>query len=333
MRILVTGGGGFLGLAVVRELLARGHAPCSASRDSHAALDALGVESVRVDLGAEDAGATLRELRPFDAVIHTAAKAGVWGPAEEYERANVVGTRNLLQACLERGVTRLVHTSSPSVCFDGKDHLRAGNDLPYGERFLAAYPRTKAAAEKLVLKANGRSGLATCALRPHLLIGPGDPHLVPRLLERARARRLAIVGRGDNEVSLTYVDNAAAAHVDALEALDSPAARHAGRPYFLGQREPVRLWDWIDELLAALDLPRARRRIPYPVAFAAGGACELLWNALRLSGEPPMTRFVAAQLAASHSYDVGPAERDFGYRERVPLAEGTARVVEAFRSL
>src|SRR5207237_4860169 len=139
------------------------------------------------------------------------------------------------------GVPRLVFTSSPSVCFDGRDHVNASNDLPYAKRFLAAYPETKARAEKLVLAANGARGLATVALRPHLVFGPGDPHLIPRLLDRARRGRLLAVGDRKNRISLTYVDNAAHAHVDACDRLE-PGAAHAGRAYFIAQTEPVRLW-------------------------------------------------------------------------------------------
>jgi nucleoside-diphosphate-sugar epimerase len=217
------------------------------------------------------------------------------------------------------------------VCFDGRDHRMAGNDLPLATRFLCAYPATKAAAERLVRGAND-ARLATCVLRPHLIFGPGDPHLVPRLLERARAGRLAVVGRGDNEVSLTYVDNAAAAHLDAALAL-APGAAHAGRAYFLAQAEPVRMWTWIGAVLAGAGLPPPRRRVPAGVAYAAGAACEVAWRVLRRAGEPPMTRFVARQLATTHTYDLGPAERDFGYRERVPLAAATARTIAALAAV
>ena len=167
----------------------------------------------------------------------------------------------MLEACLKHRVKRLVYTSSPSVCFDGKDHRNAANTLPYPKRYLSAYPETKAIAERLVLRASGKGRLTTCVLRPHLIFGPRDPHLIPRLLERGRRKKLAIVGSGDNEVSLTFVENAAAAHVDALEALE-PDANHAGRAYFLGQKQPVRLWDWIGELFRRMDVPPLTRRVP-----------------------------------------------------------------------
>lgn len=324
MRVLVTGGGGFVGGAIVRELLARGYEVSSMSRGAIPELAALGVHCVRANLG--DAAAVQRALAGHELVFHCAAKAGIWGSAAELQRTNVDGTRHVLDACRAHGVRRLVFTSSPSVCFDGRDHVRASNDLPRAQRFLAPYPRTKAAAEALVLAANGAHGLATVALRPHLVFGPGDPHLLPRLVERARRGKLAIVGRGDNEVSLTYVENAALAHVVAAEAL-SLDAPHAGRAYFLGNREPVALWPWIDALLARLSIPPVRRRVPFALAYSAGATLELAWRALHLAGEPPMTRFLAAQLASSHSYDLAPAERDFGYVERVPMDEAVARSV------
>lgn len=324
MKVLVTGGAGFLGRAVVESLRERGHEVASASRAPHPELDAVGVATVSVDVADEEAVAAAVEGR--DAVVHVAARTGVWGPREDFFRTNVDGTRNVLSACLRHDVRRLVYTSSPSVCFDGRSHVRALNDLSYPKRFLCAYAETKAIAERLVLAANGRGQLSTCALRPHLIFGPGDPHLVPRLLERGRRGRLAVVGPGTNEVSLTYVDNAAAAHADALGTLE-PGAAHAGNAYFIGQSEPVRLWEWIAALFERVGVPPVTRRVPKRVAYAGGALLELLWNALSLSGEPPMTRFVALQLAASHSYDLAPAIRDFGYRERVGTGEATDRLV------
>ncbi|MDP6538488.1 MAG: NAD-dependent epimerase/dehydratase family protein [Planctomycetota bacterium] len=329
MRVLVTGGGGFVGGAVIEELAARGHEPTSLSRGAYPDLARKGVACVQADLA--DADALRAALRGQDAVVHCAARAGVWGPRAEYWRTNVEGTRNLLAACVAAGVERLVHTSSPSVCFDGRDHLGAGNDLPPARRFLAHYPASKAAAERGVLAAAERGELLACVLRPHLVFGPGDPHLLPRLVERARSGRLAIVGDGENEVSVTFVENAAVAHVDALERL-APGAAHVGRAYFVGQREPVRLWDWIADLLGRLGVAPPRRRLSAATARALGSACEWTWRGLRLAGEPPMTRFVAAQLATSHSYDLEPLERDVGYRERVGMDEGLERTIAWLRA-
>jgi nucleoside-diphosphate-sugar epimerase len=332
VKALVTGGKGFVGRAVAEALLAEGADVRVASR-SAAEGDLAGAESVAMDLTRPED--VRRAVEGCDTVFHVAAMTGVWGPRRHYFAANVEGTRNVLAAALESGVRRLVYTSSPSVCFDGKDHSHAGNDLPYAERFLCAYPESKAVAEREVLAANGREGagggvLSTCALRPHLVVGPGDPHLVPRLVDRARAGRLPVVGDGENEVSVTDVENAARAHVLAAREL-GPGSPQAGKAYFVAQSEPVRLWPWLAELFRALDVPEPTRSVSRGTAYAAGAVCEGLWRALPLPGEPPMTRFVALQLSSTHSYDLGPAREDFGYEERISMPETTERIVASFR--
>ena len=314
MRTLVTGGGGFLGSHVVQELLQRGHEVRSVSRSRYDSLEKLGVQSWQADLA--DGGTALAEaLQGVQCVVHCAAKAGVSGSRASYLRINFEGTQRLLEASQKAGVERFVHTSSPSVCFDGTDHVNAGNDLPLATRFLSPYPESKALAEKAVLQAHDPSAMQTTALRPHLIFGPGDPHLVPRLVARAKAGKLVQVGPGKNEVSLTYIENAAWSHVLAAEALhgDCPAG---GQAYFVGQEEPVQLWAWIDGLLAGLDLPPVKKRMPAKVAYALGAACETAFRLLGRQGDPPMTRFLAAQLATSHSYDLEPLRKDLGYMER-----------------
>ena len=323
MRVLVTGGGGFLGRYVVEACLAHGHAVSAFGRSAYPELEALGVRCFSADLA--DAAAVSSAVAGHDAVIHAAAKTGIVGRRADFWRANVEGTRNVLAACREHGVKRLVHTGSPSTTFDGRDQRRVAGDLPHARRFLAAYPESKAASERLVLEANGKE-LATCVLRPHLMIGPRDPHLVPRLLQRGRARELVIIGDGTNEVSLTWAADAAAAHVAALEAL-GPTARHAGKAYFIAQRDPVKLWEWINALFARLAILPVSRHVPLRTAYAIGWALEQAWRVLPLRGEPELTRFLALELARSHSYDPTPAERDFGWRESLSMAEATERLV------
>ncbi|MCP3914242.1 MAG: NAD-dependent epimerase/dehydratase family protein [bacterium] len=325
-RAVVTGGGGFVGGAIVRELLASGTEVVSIARGAYPELEALGARTVRGDLA--QPGTWTDAFAGCDVVFHVAAKAGFWGPREAYWSANVDGTRHVLDAARSHGVERLVFTSSPSVCFDGTDHIDAGPDLPYPESYLAAYPESKAHAETLVLRANGAE-LATCSLRPHLVFGPGDPHIVPRLIERARGGKLRVVGDGRNEVSITYVGNAAHAHVQAAHAL-APGAAHAGRAYFIANEGPVLLWDWIGALLGRLGIEPPGHRVSHAAARRIGRACEALWRTLPLPGEPPMTRFVAGQLATSHSYDLSPARRDFGYEELVGMDEATERTVAWF---
>jgi 2-alkyl-3-oxoalkanoate reductase len=327
LNALVTGGGGFLGRSLVDQLLLAGETVTVVGRSEYPDLLARGVRCVRADVA--DGDAMLEAARGQDVVFHAAGKAGYWGRPEDFARVNVRGSESVIQACRERSVPRLVYTSSPSVVFDGRAHEDAANTLAYPDRYESAYPETKARAERLVLAANG-AGLATIALRPHLIYGPRDPHLLPRVLERARRRRLTVVGDGRNAVSLTYVENAAAAHLQAAARL-RPGAACAGRAYFVNDPEPVRLWDWLARLLARLGLPPVSRRVPLVLARAAGAALESLWNTLRLPGEPPMTRFVASQLALSHWYSLVPARDDFGYAPPVAAEDAFERTVGWWR--
>lgn len=327
MRALVTGGGGFLGSAIVRQLRARGDDVTILGRGSYPAIEALGVAAVRADVA--DVRAVTKAAEGCDAVFHTAAKAGVWGPFESYRRPNVDGTIAVLGACRAAGVPRLVFTGSPSVVFDGRPHRGEGSSLPYAAKPGTAYSATKAETERLVLAANG-GGLATVSLRPHLIYGPGDPHLVPRIIDRARSGRLAFVGDAANRVSLTYVENAAAAHLQACAALGSPVASCAGRAYFVNDPEPVVFRDWITELLARVGAPPVRKRLPIWAAVAIGAGLEALWTVSRSSGEPPLTRFVARNLALDHWYSIQEAQRDCGYAPPAAARDGFDATVEHF---
>jgi nucleoside-diphosphate-sugar epimerase len=319
---LVTGGGGFLGGAIVRKLLERGDRVRSLSRGRYPDLEARGVECVQADLG--DAEALARAARDCDVIFHVAAKAGVWGPYEDYHRANVVGTENVLTACRKSRVSRLVFTSSPSVVFDGKDMEGADETAPYPKHYEAAYPQTKALAEQAVLRANGPE-LATVALRPHLIWGPGDPHLTPRILARARSGKLRRIGPGTNRVHTVYMDNAADAHLLAADRL-APGATVAGKAYFIAQEEPQPLWDVINRILAAGGLPPVTRSVPLSVAYAMGAAIECTYRLFHLRGEPPMTRFIARELATSHWFNLTAAQRDLGYVPAVSFEEGMLRL-------
>ena len=330
MKLLVTGGGGFLGQALCRGLVERGHAVTSFNRGHYAALDALGVRQVQGDLADRDA--VFAAARGCDAIFHSAAKAGAWGSHDSYHRANVIGTDHVIAACRAHGIARLVYTSSPSVTHRATHPVAGGtaDTVPYGDHFKAPYAATKAIAERAVLAANDGS-LATIALRPRLIWGPGDQQLLPRLAERARAGRLRLVGDGDNLIDTTYIDNAAQAHFDAFDHLAFGAAC-AGRAYFISNREPRPARDIGHALLQAAGAPPVTKTLPFPLAYAIGAACEAAWTLLPLRGEPPLTRFLAEQLATTHWYDMGPAMRDFGYVPQVSIDEGLDRLARAFRA-
>jgi 2-alkyl-3-oxoalkanoate reductase len=322
MKVLVTGGGGFLGGVIVRMLRERGDEVRSFSRGEYPALAALGVEQVRGRL--EDQDAVVAAAKGCDLVFHVAAKAGIWGSYYEFHQANVVGTENVLAACRSNGIGRLVYTSSPSVVFDGSDVEGGNESLPYPSRYEAHYPATKALAEQLVLAADSAE-LAVTSLRPHLIWGPGDNHLVPRIVAKGRAGKLRRIGTRPNLVDTVYVDNAARAHLQAADAL-YPGSSVAGRSYFISNGEPRSLWEMVNCILAAADLPPVTRSIPPKVAFAVGCICEGIWGAFRLQGEPPMTRFVAHELATAHWFDISAARRDFGYHPDISIDEGLLRL-------
>lgn len=322
MKALITGAGGFLGRALTELLVARGHEVTTLQRGGYPELDALGVRVFRGDVA--DENAALLATAGQDCVFHVAAKAGSWGDWATYYRANVLGTRSVIAACLQVGVPKLVYTSSPSVVFNGRDMAGVNESVPYPAHYEAHYPATKAEAERMVLAANS-TALATLALRPHLVWGPRDPHFLPRLVAARRAGRLRRIGDGRNVVDATYIDNAAAAHLAAAEAL-APGARCAGRAYFVANDEPVLAWELLDRLLDAAGLPPVEGALPAWLAVAGGGLLEAIHAGLRLSAEPRMTRWVARELATTHHFDLTAAKQDFGYVPGVSTADGLTRL-------
>ena len=324
MKVLVTGGGGFLGGAIVRGLLREGHQVRSFARGAYPALEELGVEVVQGDLA--EAEKVQEACCDCQVVFHVAAKAGIWGKYREFYQVNVKGTENVIAACRREGISRLVYTSSPGVIFAGQDMEGVDERVPYPERYKAAYPQTKAVAEQLVLRANDEA-FSTVALRPHLIWGPGDTHLIPGILSRGRTGRLRKIGNTPKLVDFTYVDDAAAAHLLAAERL-SPGSPISGKAFFISQGRPMPLWDFIGRVLEAADLPAISGRVSPSLAYAAGGLLEGLYRLLPLKGEPAITRFLAEELATAHWFDISAARRELGYEPQVSMEEGFSRLRE-----
>ncbi|VAW42175.1 NAD(P)H steroid dehydrogenase-like protein in alkane synthesis cluster [hydrothermal vent metagenome] len=322
-QALITGGGGFVGRAVINALSALNIKAVILGRHYYPGLEAPGISQVRGDICSPET--VIKAARGCDTIFHIAAKAGIWGSKQEYYAINLQGTQNVIKACKVNGIKRLIHTSSPSVVFSAHDLAGIDETAPYGKNFLCHYAASKAAAEKLVLTANG-ADLKTTALRPHLIWGPGDNHLIPRILERARRGRLIQVGEGNNMVDISYIDNVAEAHILAAMNLCRGASA-AGRAYFISQGQPVNLWGWINELLTKADLPVVRKKISFGTAYTIGALLEFIYHGLRIRREPLMTRFTALQLAKSHWFSIKAAEKDLGYRPLISTAAGLRRTI------
>lgn len=323
-RALVTGGGGFVGSHIVRLLLALGVECLALGRNPYPELQKMGAITLQGDIC--DAAFLEKSFAGVDTVFHVAALAGIWGSGAEYYRINVQGTKNVIAACKATGVLRLVQTSTPSVVFNGNDIVQGDETLPYAHKFLCHYAKTKAIAEQLVL-AEGASGkdLVTCAIRPHLVWGPGDPHLIPRLLARGRMGKLKKVGNSNNLVDISYVDNVAESHILAAENLKTTQTAN-GQAYFISQGEPVNLWEWIDKLFVDLSVPEIKSHVPYGVAYMAGAILEAAHHLFNPNKEPQMTRFLAEQLAKSHCFSINKARKDLGYSPKISTQEGMARL-------
>ncbi|THB75425.1 MAG: NAD-dependent epimerase/dehydratase family protein, partial [Desulfobulbaceae bacterium] len=287
--ILVIGGGGFVGSAIVKGLINKDVIVTVAGRSHYPHIEKLGVTCFKGDIADPTFVDTI--CRNVDTVFHVAAKAGIWGSWSEYEAANVTGTKNVVQACLKHKVERLVYTSTPSVVFNKENIINGDETLDYSDAFLCNYAKSKAIAEKFVLDHNS-GALKTCAIRPHLIWGPHDPHLIPRVVERARQGKLKIVGDGTNKVDITYIDNVAHAHILAAKEL-AHEARCAGKAYFIGQEEPVVLWQWINELLKDVSVVEISKKVNFRLAYLVGGLLELIYKGLKIESEPQMTRFLA----------------------------------------
>jgi len=328
-RALVTGGGGFLGSAILHLLSAETDWELrSFSRGSYDELEALGVRCFRGDLA--DPDAVLEAASDCDIVFHVGAKAGIWGTEEEYYSANVRGTENILTACRKHGITRLVYTSSPSVVHGGSPIEGGDESLPYPDSFEAPYPRTKAVAERMVLEANSDK-LATVALRPHLIWGPGDRHLVPKIIARAQAGRLRLVGDGSSLIDTIYIDNAADAHLAAARAL-AVGTPCAGKAYFITNGDPRPVREIINGILHAAGLPPVTRSIPQPVAVAAGKIMEGFHRVFAPQKEPMMTAFLARQLGTAHYFNISAARRDLGWEPAIGLDEGFLLLAQSLKN-
>ena len=326
LKILVTGGGGFLGKAIITLLVKKKYHVRSFSRNRYPELSSMGIEQIQGDICNKTE--IEHALRGVDLVFHTAAKAGIWGNYSDYYKTNVIGTQNVIAGCIKHNISGLIYTSSPSVVFNGTDMEGVNESVPYPATYYAHYPKTKAIAEQNVIKA-ANEGLMTIILRPHLIWGPRDKHFVPRII--SRAKNLIRVGNGKNLVDTVYIDNAADAHILAADGLGKNP-KLSGNIYFISQGDPVPLWDMINHILKAAGLAPVRQSMSHRIAWLIGWLLEIVYSVFHISGEPRMTRFLADELAKAHWFDISAAEKDLGYTPRVSIKEGLRRLESWLRN-
>ncbi len=322
MRVLLTGGSSLLGAGVARVLRARGDDVRVLQRRPAPVAAELGLTEHLAELS--DAAAVARALEGVEAVIHLAARVGVVGSAGQFHATNVVGTRTVLDAARTAGVSRFVFISSPSVAHSGSALAGTGADAANPTSAKGHYSRSKAQAELDVLSADA-PGFVTIAIRPHLIWGPGDTQLVGRIVDRARSGRLALVGGGRALIDTTYIDNA----VDAVvAALDHAPAGH-GQAFVISNGEPRTVDELFERICSAGGVPAPTRSVPRSLAWAGGALAEGVWRLGRRTDDPPMTRFLASQLATAHWFDQRRARMVLDWSPRVSLEQGFALLAQA----
>ncbi len=330
--VAITGASSLIGRALAGELVRRGDRVVVFQRGEFA-VDAR--EANEFSSQVEQRRGDVRDRAALDAafdgcevVVHLAAKVGVVGDRDDYVSVNVDGTRNVLEAARHSGVWGVVHVSSPSVAHDGRPIVGGAADPPVHDHGAAWYPETKAIAERLALAASD-DHCAVVAIRPHLVWGPGDTQLVGRIVDRAAAGRLALVGGGRALVDTTYIDNAATALVAAVDAI-RPGGACAGKAYVVSNGEPRPIRELVEAFCRAADVPFDPRDVPLGVARRIGSLIDRVWPRLDRSDEPPLTRFLAEQLGTAHWFDQRAVRTDLGWEPTISIDDGLAALADWF---
>jgi len=316
VKVLVTGASGFLGRAVAAEIAAAGHEVRTFQRR------ASGVAGVQDRTGSLSSTADISyAVDGMNAIVHLAAKVSLAGEPAEFEAVNVGGTRDLLRAAAAAGASRFVHVSSPSVAHAGASITGSPAEPADPARARGDYARSKARAELLALAADSPR-LNVVAVRPHLVWGPGDTQLIARIVDRARAGRLPLLGHGAALIDTTYIDNAASAVRAALERAD---VVH-GRRYVITNGEPRPVAELLAGICKAAGVRAPAWRVPAFLARGAGSAIEAVWRVRPGADEPPMTRFLAEQLSTAHWFDQRETRAELEWTPAISLDEGFARL-------
>ena len=315
----VTGGSGFVGGALIQRLVRDG-ARVRALARSHASaakVEELGAEAVRGDLS--DTKSLREGAAGCDVTFHAAARLGEWGPWEEFERLNVRGTRDVLEASRAAGVRRFVHVGTEAAVVAGQALVMVDETAPLRPDSKAPYCASKALAEQAVREANG-NGLETVVVRPRMVWGPGDTTVLPAIAHAVRQGRFAWIGGGRHMTSTTYIDNT-------VEGLVLGAERgRPGEAYFVTDGEPVEFRDFVTRQLEALGVEAPTRTLPLPAARAAAVGLEGAWRALRRKSQPPLTRTAVWLSAVEMTIRIDKAREELGYSPPVSIDEGLERL-------
>ncbi|HPF03349.1 MAG TPA: NAD-dependent epimerase/dehydratase family protein [Bacteroidales bacterium] len=319
MKVLVTGGGGFVGLSLVRRLVENAYEVSTFSRNEYPEHQKLGVKIFRGDLC--NSGDIENACKGIEAVFHTAAKVGIWGRYSDFYRTNVTGTENVINACMKQGVKYLIYTSSASVVFNGSDLEGVEESREYPEKHsLNNYTSTKAEAERQVLRANSEK-LKTIALRPHLIWGPGDTQLIPKIIHRAKIGKMKKPGRKDFLVDTTFIENYTDAEILSLEKMEK-LPEVCGKAYFITNGEPVKAWDFLNSIIRSAGYKPVEETVPKMIALAFAWVLEQIHMIFHLEKEPFITRFLIKELTAHHWFDISAARNLLDYSPRISMKQG-----------
>jgi len=318
IKILVTGGGGFIGMALIHRLLSSGYKVSTFSRNVYDEHKRYGVEIFQGDISRLEE--ISKACEKTDVVFHTAAKVGIWGSYNEFYETNVNGTANVIEACKKSGVKKLVFTSSASVVFDGSDLQGVDESIKYPEQFASHYTNTKAQAEKLIIKANSEN-LKTISLRPHLVWGPGDTQLIPKIIKRAKTGRLKRIGKEEVLVDNTYIDNLIDAHLLAMEKLDVNS-EIPGKPFFITNGKPLPVWDFLNGILQAKGLAPVEKTISKKTALAVAFTLEKIYSLFKIKRAPFITPFLVYELCSHHWFNISAARQQLNYSPKIDFETG-----------
>jgi nucleoside-diphosphate-sugar epimerase len=318
----VTGGSGFIGGRLIEALVAAGIPVRALARSdgSAAAVSDRGAEPVRGELA--DRAALEAGARGCELAFHAAAKVEDSGPWEEFERDNVEGTRNVVDACAAAGVRRFVHVSTEAVLIAGEPLVNVDETAPLRTDSKAPYSRSKALAEPVVTAA-ARDGFEPVVVRPRFVWGAGDQTLLPQLVAMAKSGRLAWIGGGRHLTDITHVDNV-------VHGLRVAAEKgRAGEAYFVTDGEPVVFREFVSELLRTQGVEPPTRSIPTPVAGGLAATADTAWRVLPLPGSPPLTRFAFWVSSQECTIDISKARRELGYEPIKTRDDGLAELRRA----